>query len=278
VGWRSLANKRLLGYLSWRRRRRFVHRRDVLDEVMADLATTDADGILVSGDLTHVGLPSECESARRWLESVAPPDRLTLVPGNHDRYVADDWAETVGRWRAYVGDAAEGWPRVVRRDGVVIVALDCAVPTAPFLATGRLGGEQIARLREVLAAAGAAGEFRLIVLHHSPLPRGHGFRKRLVDARALMAVLDDAGAEMVVHGHGHRERVARVGVGAGEIVVVAAPSASDATEGRAGWNRYVIEAAHDGWSIEITARRRGERGMSTGYRETIRLARPGGRA
>ena len=56
---RQIANKRILGYLSWRQRRRFVHRTDVLDAVVDDLKRQQPDHIAVTGDLTHIGLPAE---------------------------------------------------------------------------------------------------------------------------------------------------------------------------------------------------------------------------
>ena len=57
----QLINKRALGYLSWKRRRRFEHRREVLDALQNDLDMASLDQLLVTGDLTHVGLPQEFE-------------------------------------------------------------------------------------------------------------------------------------------------------------------------------------------------------------------------
>jgi len=127
--WSDLLNKRVLGYLSWRRRRRFVHRRDVLDRVVADLLATEPDLVLITGDLTHVGLPSECETAARWLDGFARP--LCLVPGNHDRYVADDPATTTDLFWPHRRGADESWPPVTRIPGLAIVALDSAGPSPP---------------------------------------------------------------------------------------------------------------------------------------------------
>ena len=53
----DLFNKRALGYLSWRRKRRFEHRREVLEALQRDLRTVALDQLLVTGDLTHIGLP-----------------------------------------------------------------------------------------------------------------------------------------------------------------------------------------------------------------------------
>ena len=230
-----------------------MHRRDVLDRVVADLASARPDLVLISGDLTHVGLPSECETAARWLAELPRP--LCVVPGNHDRYVADDPRTTTARWAEHLGDASQPWPRVTRLPGLAIVALDSAVPSAPLLATGTLGEAQRERLARVLEETGREQRFRLVMLHHSPLPNGHAWRKRLTDAPELMAILEAHGAELVIHGHGHVERIDRIATQRGELVVVAAPSASDARDGHGGWNLYRIEGDAGRWTIELTARR-----------------------
>ena len=46
----QLANKRILGYLSWLRKRRFVHRREIVDSLVEDLHITRPDHIAVTGD------------------------------------------------------------------------------------------------------------------------------------------------------------------------------------------------------------------------------------
>jgi 3',5'-cyclic AMP phosphodiesterase CpdA len=274
VAFGDLLNKRLLGYLSWLRRRRHVHRRDVLDVVVRDIAAAQLDFTMLSGDLTHVGLPQECEAARVWLESVAVPAQLLVVPGNHDRYVAAPWQETVGRWSAYVGAEHELWPRVVHRDALAVISLDCAVPSAPGLATGTLGRAQLDRLRTVLEREGAEGRCRVVMLHHSPLPDGHAWRKRLTDAAELRAVLGAGGAELVVHGHGHHEHYQVLEWARASTLVVAAPSASDRGEGRAGWNLYRIARREGGWTISVSFRRLVAGAMTTrSHREFDLIAR-----
>ena len=57
VRWRQLMNKRVLGYLSWHRKRRAEHRGEVLDALLCDLRQTQPEHIVITGDLTHIGLP-----------------------------------------------------------------------------------------------------------------------------------------------------------------------------------------------------------------------------
>jgi 3',5'-cyclic AMP phosphodiesterase CpdA len=267
----QLANKRILGYLSWRRRRRRIHRIEVLDAVVADIRRYAPDHVAITGDLTHVGLPAECAAASAWLATLGGGDAVSLVPGNHDRYVRDSDADTVGRWRDFSrGDTCErDLPFLRRRGQVALIGVDTAVPTAPFMATGEVGPAQRERLARVLNEAGAAGLFRVVLLHHSPLADGHVWRKRLRDAGEVTATLRTCGAELVIHGHGHEERIDRLTCAAGAMPVVAVPSASHSGVGRAGWNHYRISGSSGRWRLEIEARRSSADGLVTAAREVF---------
>lgn len=271
VRMRLLANKRILGYLSWRRRRRKVHRMDVLDAVVADIRSFAPDHVAITGDLTHVGLPAECNAALHWLRRLGRSDWVSVVPGNHDRYVADRFDFTVGRWREYFrGDTgAAKFPFFRRRGSVALIGVDTAIPTSPFLASGRVGDAQRERLAELLTQAGAAGLFRIVLLHHSPLPDGHTRRKRLSDATEVMRMLTTLGAELVIHGHGHEARIDRIIGPAGPMLVVAVPSASHRTFGLAGWNRYSISGEPGHWQLDVETRRTAVGGLTTTSRETL---------
>ena len=69
----DLLNKRALGYLSWRRKRRFEHRVEVLQALQGDLDLDELDQLLITGDLTHIGLPSEFRQASQWLRGLGSP-------------------------------------------------------------------------------------------------------------------------------------------------------------------------------------------------------------
>ena len=70
--------KRALGYANWLRKRKFEHRRATTDRMVADLKRQLADHIVVSGDLTNIGMPREHEWALRWLEALGSFFRLTV--------------------------------------------------------------------------------------------------------------------------------------------------------------------------------------------------------
>jgi 3',5'-cyclic AMP phosphodiesterase CpdA len=214
-GIHELFNKRMLGALSWRRRRRHIHRREVLEALVADLRREAPDHIAITGDLTQIGLPGECAAARAWLDELAPPSAVSLVPGNHDRYARADWSQTVGLWTPFMspdpgaspaGDNARGesFPFLRIRGPVAFIGVSSSVVSPWLMATGTVGGAQRARLEDMLDATGRQGLFRVILIHHLPVPGADKWRKRLTDAGDLAALIRRRGAELVLHGHTHR--------------------------------------------------------------------------
>lgn len=246
--WR-LRGKRWSGYLSWQRRRRHVHLRERLDRVTAAALADDPVQILVTGDLVHIGLPEEIEAAAGWLEALGPPQRVMLVPGNHDDYAADSQAALRANWGPYLpgSDHGVGYPRLrTLQDGDVTVSLlglCSAMPTPVFMAHGRLGSAQLSRFDRAL---GEADGFRCVLLHHPPLPGAASWRKGLHDAPALADVLDRRGAELVLHGHVHRNVSGR---SPGGVPVYGTASASS-SEPPASYRRIDIGRNGDDWVVD----------------------------
>jgi 3',5'-cyclic AMP phosphodiesterase CpdA len=255
--------KRRLGYLSWQRRRRLEHRREVLDLITARIREAAPLQILLTGDLTHIGLESEFREAATWLQDLAPPEQLALVPGNHDASAAECRDLQRRYWASYLrGDAAQsatddtGWPSLRVRGDIAFIGLNSAVVTAPLLATGRVGAEQRSALASQLRACGEAGLFRVVCVHHCPLPGIDKWRKRLMDGGPLTEVLGEAGVELVLHGHGHRHHCHSLATGGGPVPVIAAGSASargrDGREG-ASCNLFQLRgSAARGFQLELT--------------------------
>jgi len=267
VHWRQLMNKRLLGYLSWQRKRRAEHRPEVLDALLQDLQLMSPQHIVVSGDLTQVGLPQEFREARLWLERLGAADAVTVVPGNHDAYVRTAWEQTCARWEPYMQSdpawrspsavAREMFPTLRVRGCVAVIGLSSAVATPPFMATGRLGAAQRERLASLLVKTGEQGLFRLVVIHHPPRVEDEKWRKRLSDGRALCRVLCREGAELVLHGHGHYSAESTVACGAGAIPVFGIPSASAIGHRpgrRAQYYLYRVRRCAENWSVQISVR------------------------
>ncbi len=192
--------KRLLGRGSWRRRRRHRHRREWLDALVGAVQAANPDQIVVTGDLTQIGLPEEIEEAALWLEALGPPTRVLLVPGNHDVYAEDSWAAVSACWSPYLHLDAD-YPVIRQLDDVTLLGASSALPTRLGSACGALGSGQLERLEQALSAA--ADGPRVLALHHPPLPGMSRFRKRLRDAPALAERLSRLPVDLVLHGHGH---------------------------------------------------------------------------
>jgi 3',5'-cyclic AMP phosphodiesterase CpdA len=237
-------SKRQLSAWSWRRRRH-VQKPEILEALRADLEAHAPAQVLVSGDITNFSLPEEFTRAAEWLGSLARLCPVNIVPGNHDALVPMPVEEGLGRLRDFTGGGAE-WPWLVRREGVSFIGLCSARPTAPLLASGSLGGEQLARLEQVLAAEGAEGRLRVVVLHHPVADGAVSARKALRDRRALREVLRRAGAEMVLHGHARFARLDPVAGPHGPIPVLCVPSSTALPNPRddaARWHLVELPAA-----------------------------------
>ena len=258
IKWGDLLNKRILGYLSWKLKRRNSHSREVLSRTLADLARHQAGHLIISGDFTHLGTENECRETEAWLTSTGQPRDISIVPGNHDHYVAADFTGTTGRWLAYMQsdpgehDNAHGFPYLRVRGPVAFIGLSTAIPTAPFFATGKLGNGQLQRLRHLLDTSAQRGLYRIVVLHHSP--HWSSFRRRLIDADALLSTLTETGAELLVHGHGHRQMQAELEAGDHSIPVFGVPSASanyKNPDKKAGYNIYEVTKTAAGWLTRV---------------------------
>ena len=256
----DFAGKRALGYLNWTRNRQHVHRRDVLDALVSDMRAQAPDQIAVTGDLVNLSLEAEFPPSRMWLESVGAPDRVTVIPGNHDAYVRSTQHRFAQAWGDYLrsDDASDGgaaFPSLRRRGPLALIGASSAVPTPPFMATGWLGRNQLDALERLLATLAAEQAFRILLIHH-PL-RSHSRIKRLTDSAALLAILKRHGVELVLHGHDHVHSTVWIDGPHGKIPVVGVPSASALAHGRypaAAYNLFSIERDGDAWRCEQTVR------------------------
>jgi 3',5'-cyclic AMP phosphodiesterase CpdA len=259
----QLINKRATGYLNWWRSRYRIHVPEALAGIVADIKAQRPDHIALTGDLVNVALPQEYRRAADWLAAFDTPERLTVVPGNHDVYVSVPWAASLGLWGAYMaGDGqppASGFdvfPTLRRRGGIALIGLSTGVPKPPLLATGDLGPEQIARAETLLAETGREGLCRIVLIHHPPLTDQSRW-KHLTDAGAFQAMIRRVGCEAILHGHNHRSEFARIAGPKGPVPVLGVSSASAARGskyGRARWHLIHIDREGEGWRLEVQVR------------------------
>lgn len=256
LSWREHLSKRQLSVWSWRRRGA-VQSRQVLDALRQDLRDQAVDHLLLTGDLTNFSLPGEFRQAADWLTALAPAERISLVPGNHDALVPVSPRDGLGLWDAWTRPA-DGWPFVHRVGEVALIGLNSALPTAPLLARGRLGEAQLARLERVLVAEGDAGRVRIVMLHHPVAAGAVRWRKALADAPALRAVLRRAGAELVLHGHARDARLDAVRGPREPIPCLCVPSSTaipNAQDEGARWHRLRLVGDACDRRVEVEVRR-----------------------
>lgn len=252
--------KRGLAYLNWLRLRRHLHRAEIAARIVSDLQSAEPDFIAMTGDLVNFSLDAEFAAGAAWLARLGPPDRVGVVPGNHEALVAGFEERLLRYWGPYVSgdDGQPGFPWLRRRAGVALIGVSSAVATPPFFATGRVGERQLALLAAILAETGREGLCRVVLVHHPPTPVVRRGRKALVDRAALAAVLAREGAELVLHGHTHRADLSWIEGGAGRIPVLGAPACGMLPgRGRDGgaWFRIELARAGDGWRLELVERR-----------------------
>jgi 3',5'-cyclic AMP phosphodiesterase CpdA len=242
--WGQRFSKRQLSVWSWRRRRA-VQRPEILEALRADIRARQPDHVVITGDITNFSLPGEFARAADWLADLAPSGSISAVPGNHDALVAMPHAQGLGQLSAYMTTAG-GWPYVRHCGNAAFIGLSSALPTAPLLASGRIGTGQLARLQKILEDERSAGRTRVVLVHHPLVDGAVSRRKALRDRGRLRTVLARAGAELVLHGHARDARLESVPGPRGAIPVLCVPSSTalpNPHDEAARWHLVTLPAA-----------------------------------
>ena len=280
-------NKRFFGYLKWCLKRRSEHHDDVLAQMIQDVRHIRPDHIVITGDLTHMGLAAECARAKEMLERLGPASRVTIIPGNHDAYVEDALDRPLLEWADYMvsdgvtiraGEAAAVnaiFPSLRVRAGVALIGVTTAQPCSAFLAVGCVGDNQLQRLEKILTETGQKGLFRIVLIHHPPKSGVVSWRKRLTDAEAFQKTIHDCGAELILHGHSHHQSQTYLETAGGRIPVIGVPSASAAGKNfkrRARYHLYHLSSRTDDWDIQVCVRGYDKEDQRFGIEDEYHLA------
>jgi 3',5'-cyclic AMP phosphodiesterase CpdA len=266
--------KRAIGALNLVVNRRRMHKMELLAALGADLRRERPDHVALTGDLSNVSLDAEWHEALRWIEALgAAPQDVTVIPGNHDAYVAEvvvsrafeklfaryQTADLLGAGAGTnAGAGADGganadYPFVRFRGPLALVSVNSCVATGDLGAWGEIGADQLARLEAALASPDLSDRVRVVLIHHPPVRHKGGEDRNLKDRRAFSDLLGRVGADLVLHGHDHRdEKTAMAGPAGQAIPIVGAGSASYAggPDRRARYNLYEF----DGPAITLVVR------------------------
>ncbi len=240
----------------------------MLTRLVADLRAHRPDHVAMTGDVVNIALAIEFHRAAAWMKTLGEPSEVSFTPGNHDAYVHDaleGLARTFAPWTQ--DDARKAgesmFPYLRVRGEVALIGLNSGVPTAPLLASGRLGAAQLAALAPILKETGERGLARIILIHHPPLSGRPAAQLRgLNDAREFEAVIAKYGAEAILHGHTHRRMVHYLVSPAarregGRVPVIGVPSASAASRAprqRASYYLIRLERAGPNWRLNARVR------------------------
>jgi 3',5'-cyclic AMP phosphodiesterase CpdA len=262
LSFRELFSKRITGFVNWHRNRRKHLFGGTLDLLLEDIRAHNADHLAVTGDLVNLASGLEIRSAAGWLRDLGDPEETSIVPGNHDAYVPGAYEKSMRAWYDYVrGDLAPAewqedkhiFPYLRVRGKVAIIGCSTAVATPPFAASGFFGQRQAREAVNMLRAAGEAGLFRVVMIHHPPIRGATSFHKRMIGIRRFAAVVSSGGAELVLHGHTHLNTLYWLRGQTGPVPVVGIASASQGPGGakpRAAYNLFSIAGSPGAWELK----------------------------
>ena len=252
---REIRFKRILSLLSWKLVRRRIHQWEPLAAVMQDIHQTHPDLAAITGDLTNLGLFSEFFQTRHWLEKQSLPSTL-LVLGNHETLIHENHHAKKALWSPWLREDPKNarLPTVIN-NGIALIGLNTAIPSLPFLATGRIEKTQLALLDTCLQETRSAGLCRIVLLHHPPVRHLVRHRKSLIDLEALQEIFYKNGTELILHGHSHHATITTLP--GTEIPVIGTTSAShipNPPQKAAGWNCIDIQSFPNSWHITVQRR------------------------
>jgi 3',5'-cyclic AMP phosphodiesterase CpdA len=256
----TVKGKRKSGYLSWYRKRQFIHRTEILERLTQAVHDESPDQILLTGDLIHIGLEDEIIQAASWLRRLGAPEQVMLIPGNHDNYAPDSlaamnrhWCDYLPAQKAGINHYTTAYPVIRTAGGLRLVGVNTSCVTRIFSAEGELGKAQLSRLPDALGGpvSGPASEspqrseFTCLLIHHPPLPGMTQQRKALRDAGDLQLVIEQQQPDLVVYGHLHCNREGQHG----KVRTFCTASASSVND--ASYRVFEVEKTDEGWHCHM---------------------------
>jgi 3',5'-cyclic-AMP phosphodiesterase len=182
--------------------------------LVATLLAERVDQVVVTGDLTHQGASAEFRRFREIFAPLLDTDRLTFIPGNHDR-PGDD---VVGRWMKGRKVCT------VEREGLYLVCVDSTGlhNRSYFASHGELASAELDRVDEALAAAPREALTAILLHHHvlhlpeESLPERLATRlgwphaaELTLGAQLISSV--QGRCDLILHGHRHVPREFHLG-------------------------------------------------------------------
>jgi Icc protein len=209
---------------AWRRTRK-------LARALAVAKRSGADHVVISGDLTEIGQRDEFEAFAEILhDSEIAPERVTLVPGNHDAYTdPNGWRDAIqGPLKAYAATSADRPHKVLDWGDVCFMPIDVTCSQPITRSAGLLTDDVGAALESRFEDHALKKKVTVVVQHHSPFEhaiRAWHWIDGLQGAARMTALLEQHGHVHVLHGHLHH--VVDRGLCSGHNRVFGAPAVVD---------------------------------------------------
>lgn len=229
--------------------------------VEAFTATQQFDAIVVSGDMATRAWPHEFRQAREFLNRMRKFAPLLIVPGNHDTAW---WFGVLNigipplihaAYKHYITDDLEPTLHV---PGITIVGLNSSPGIQLHTLTkrprdlsvrGALKNRQMEDAKARFAKA-PAGDLKVLVVHHNIVPGELSKRWGMTRHEAMLDLVAESGADIVMSGHDHQEKSELVQRSAGKFVAITAGTLSDRSRGGRASAFMTVDA--DARSIAVT--------------------------
>lgn len=255
----ELLGKRFTGYMNWKKMRQGEIGRQTLDAIMNSIKQKQPDHLVISGDLVNLSLAKEFSAAKDWLLNQGAARDISLTFGNHDAYVGGALKKACKIFRPWItSEEVHAWstpfPYMRVRGNVAIIAACSAVATPPFMATGYFDSAQAHHLGDLLNEAKERNLFRVVMIHHPPYKNATFWHKKLWGVDRFLAVINQYGAELVLHGHTHIPTLEHIEGNGRDVPVVGVACASQAFGGKkppANYNWFSISGDCESWHCQL---------------------------
>ena len=209
--WGILPNRRILGAANFVFGRSSVHSLEVLRAAVNAVDDARADHCVVTGDLSNLAIDAEFRFVRSVLDGIGGPERLSLVPGNHDCYTPESVRSR--RFERHFGDLIDPlagadvtFPAHKDIQGCRLILARTPTRTPPGFSYGRLGTQQMERILTLATEAAGQGMFVILAQHHHLNPRKglNELTGPFKDRDTELAMIAESPISVVIHGHDHR--------------------------------------------------------------------------
>jgi Icc protein len=205
---RSLGERARLSYLSFGRRLCAAERSERVRKALADVRAAEVDHLVVTGDLTEDGHPAQFEVLAELLaDSRIPAERITIVPGNHDAYMAGGtFVEAMaGPLSAYAPTSRICAPISLR--DATLVPVSTAFEQSCLRSAGAISTADAAALGRIVRDPAFSGKPLVFAQHHHPsqyvVPMWQWI-DGMLGHRVFSDLFERCPHLYVVHGHTHR--------------------------------------------------------------------------